>query len=182
MSFEAESLSIPDVLAITAARYADSRGYFWMTHRKSEFRALGIDEEFVQDNHSRSSKGVLRGLHYQNAPAAQGKLLTVLTGTIFDVAVDIRPGSPFYGKHADIILSEDKPVMLYIPPGFAHGFCVLSERADVLYKVTSEYSPANEAGIVWNDPAIGIQWPVDNPILSPKDRKLPVLRAAKVIF
>lgn len=176
MKFTIERLNLPDVLLIRALRYEDSRGFFWMTYRKSEFEAMGVCEDFMQDNHSRSVKGVLRGLHYQKAPEAQGKLLVVLAGEIFDVAVDIRPDSPSYGQHADVILSADRPELLYIPPGFAHGFCVLSEYADVLYKVTTEYAPELEAGIIWNDPDIGIKWPVAAPILSEKDKMLPRLR------
>jgi len=176
MTYTVETLSIPDVRLIRAARFEDSRGFFWMTYRKSEFEALGIREDFLQDNLSRSSRGVLRGLHYQKEPAAQGKLLTVLSGEIYDVTVDIRTDSPTFGEHADVKLSADRPDVLYIPPGFAHGFCVLSEFADVLYKVTKEYSPEHEAGIIWNDPEIGIRWPVRNPVLSEKDKKLPRLQ------
>ena len=175
MSFTIERLNLPDVLLVRALRHEDSRGFFWMTYRKSEFESMGIREDFVQDNHSRSFKGVLRGLHYQKSPAVQGKLVSVLSGEIFDVAVDIRPASPTFGRHADVVLSADKPEMLYIPPGFAHGFCVLSEYADVFYKVTNEYAPEHEAGIIWNDPAIGIKWPVAAPILSEKDKLLPRL-------
>jgi len=176
MTYTVETLSIPDVRLIRAARFEDSRGFFWMTYRKSEFEALGIREDFLQDNLSRSSRGVLRGLHYQKEPAAQGKLLTVLSGEIYDVTVDIRPESPTFGAYVDVSLSAERPEMLYIPEGFAHGFCVLSEYTDVLYKVTREYSPEHEAGIIWNDPEIGIRWPVRNPVLSEKDKKLPRLQ------
>ncbi|MGD9874974.1 MAG: dTDP-4-dehydrorhamnose 3,5-epimerase [Kiritimatiellia bacterium] len=176
MNYKVVSARIPDVFRIRAERYDDPRGFFWMTYRKSEFRAFGLSDDFVQDNHSRSVKNVLRGLHYQKEPMSQGKLVMVLSGEIYDVAVDIRPGSATFGQYEDIVLSSGKPEMLYIPPGFAHGFCVLSAHADVLYKVTREYSPEHEAGIIWNDPGIGIKWPVENPILSEKDQRLPRLK------
>ena len=146
------------------------------SYKYSEFFAFGIKERFVQDNHSRSKKGVLRGLHYQRHPKAQGKLVRVVVGEIFDVAVDLRLNSPTYGKWVGERLSAENKRMLYIPPGFAHGFCVLSEEAEVLYKTTEEYSPDHDAGIIWNDPEIGIDWPIERPILSPKDAALPMLR------
>ncbi|MGC9019580.1 MAG: dTDP-4-dehydrorhamnose 3,5-epimerase, partial [Candidatus Bipolaricaulaceae bacterium] len=160
------------------AVFSDERGFFMETYKYSEFAAFGIRERFVQDNHSRSAKGVLRGLHYQNPPKAQGKLVRVIVGEIFDVAVDIRKGSPTYGKWVGVRLSAENKRILYIPPGFAHGFCVLSDMAEVVYKVTEEYSPVHEAGIIWNDPEIGIEWPVERPIISPKDAKWPPLREA----
>lgn len=177
MPFRFERLEIPEVILIEPKVFSDERGFFMETYKYSNFAAFGIKERFVQDNHSRSVKGVLRGLHYQRPPKAQGKLVRVLVGEIFDVAVDIRKGSPTYGKWVGVMLSAENRWMLYIPPGFAHGFCVLSEEAEVTYKVTEEYSPEHDAGIIWNDPEIGIDWPVEQPILSAKDAGLPPLRA-----
>jgi dTDP-4-dehydrorhamnose 3,5-epimerase len=136
----------------------------------------------VQDNHSRSSAGVLRGLHYQRPPKAQGKLIRVVQGEVFDVAVDLRRGSPTYGGWAGTRLSGDEGRMLWIPPGFAHGYLVLSETVDLAYKVTAEYDGALDRGVLWNDPAIGVRWPMDAPILSPKDRGLPALARAENPF
>ena len=178
MPFEFKRLEIPDVILIKPKVFEDERGFFMEVYKRSEFEAFGILESFVQDNHSRSVKGVLRGLHYQNPPKAQGKLVRVVVGEIFDVAVDIRKGSPYYGKWVGLILSSQNKKMLYIPPGFAHGFCVLSEVAEVIYKTTEEYSPDHEAGIIWNDPEINIDWPIKNPFLSEKDKKWPFLREA----
>jgi len=173
MSFTFTRLTLPDIILIEPQAFLDERGFFMESYKHSEFSAFGIKERFVQDNHSRSTKGVLRGLHYQKSPKAQGKLVRVVVGEIFDVAVDIRLGSPTYGKWVGEVLSADNKRMLYIPPGFAHGFCVLSEGAEVLYKTTEEYSPEHDAGIIWNDPEIGIQWPIEHPILSEKDARLP---------
>ncbi len=176
MPFKFTRLAIPEVVLIEPRVFPDERGFFMETYKYSEFAAFGIREEFVQDNHSRSVKGVLRGLHYQRAPKAQGKLVRVVVGEIFDVGVDIRKGSPTYGKWVGERLSAENKRMLYIPPGFAHGFCVLSEVAEVLYKTTEEYAPEYDAGIRWNDPEIGIRWPIEHPILSQKDAALPRLR------
>jgi len=155
-------------------------GFFLETHKKSEFERAGIPYEFIQDNHSASKKGVLRGLHYQKKPAVQGKLVRCIRGVIFDVAVDIRVESPPFGKWVGVYLSEENKHMLCVPPGFAHGFLVVSDYAEVIYKVSnSEYSPAHDAGIIWNDPTIGIEWPlhlVDEIILSNKDENLPTLK------
>ena len=178
MPFRFTRLEIPDVVSIEWTSYLDVRGSFAEIYRQSEFEAHGIRGPFVQDNRSRSVRGVLRGLHYQKPPAAQAKLVTVLRGEIFDVAVDIRRGSPTYGRWVGTVLSEEDGRMLYIPEGFAHGFCVLSEVADVLYKVTAEYAPELERGIRWDDPDIGIRWPISDPILSEKDASLPFLREA----
>jgi dTDP-4-dehydrorhamnose 3,5-epimerase len=178
MSFKFQNLEIPEIVLVEAASYADDRGFFAETYKMSSFSAHGISPAFVQDNLSHSVRGVLRGLHYQKRPKAQGKLVMVLRGQIFDAAVDIRRGSPTYGRWVGVMLSADDFRMLYVPVGFAHGFCVLSEEADVLYKVTEEYTPDLDRGIVWNDPAIGIQWPVAEPILSRKDAQLPLLRDA----
>ena len=178
-SFTFTRLAIPDVILIEPTIFPDDRGFFMESYKYSEFAAFGIKEHFVQDNHSRSVKGVLRGLHYQKHPKAQGKLVRVVVGEIFDVGVDIRQGSPTYGKWAGEKLSAENKRMLYIPPGFAHGFCVLSEVAEVLYKTTKEYAPEYDAGIIWNDPEVGIQWPTEHPILSKKDATLPTLREAR---
>jgi len=177
MPFRFERLQIPDVILIEPTVFPDERGFFMETYKYSEFAAFGIKERFVQDNHSRSKKGILRGLHYQRLPKAQGKLVRAVVGEIFDVAVDIRKGSPTYGKWVGEKLSAGNIQMLYIPPGFAHGFCVLSKEAEVIYKVTEEFSPEHDAGIIWNDPEIGIDWPIEYPIVSAKDTGLPRLGA-----
>ena len=176
MSFTFTHLAIPDVILIEPRVFPDERGFFMESYKYSEFSAFGIKERFVQDNHSHSTKGVLRGLHYQKAPKAQGKLVRVVVGEIFDVGVDIRKDSPTYGKWVGEVLSAENKRMLYIPAGFAHGFCVLSKEAEVLYKTTEEYAPEYDAGIIWNDPEIDIQWPIERPILSKKDAALPMLR------
>jgi dTDP-4-dehydrorhamnose 3,5-epimerase len=176
MPFTFKSLEIPQVILIEAQVFPDERGFFIETYKRSEFVANGITENFVQDNHSRSTRGVLRGLHFQKAPHAQGKLVRAVRGEIFDVAVDIRPESSSFGRWVGEILSEENHRLLYIPPGFAHGFLVLSDVADVSYKVTAEYAPQSDSGIIWNDPDVGIQWPTENPLLSPKDLALPRLR------
>lgn len=181
MPFTCRSLDIPDVLLIAAGRFGDARGFFEETYKFSEFQKLGIVSRFVQDNHSHSVRGVLRGLHYQKSPSAQGKLVQVLSGKLFDVAVDIRKGSPTYGKWVSETLTGEEPKMLYIPPGFAHGFCVLSETVDFTYKCTAEYAPDCDRGIRWDDPALGIKWPITDPILSEKDAKLPFLNDAEEI-
>lgn len=176
MPFTFKKLEIPDVTLIEPKHYPDERGYFLESFKESEFVSNGIKTRFVQDNFSHSIHGVLRGLHYQKNPKAQAKLVTTLRGEIFDVAVDIRKNSPTYGRWIGEILSEKNHKLLYIPEGFAHGFCVLSEEADVLYKVNNEYSPENERGIIWNDPEINITWPIDQPILQEKDSKLSLLK------
>ena len=182
MPFQFERLAIPDVILVTARRFEDSRGFFLESYKQSEFADNGIPWAFVQDNRSHSVGGVLRGLHYQLHPKAQGKLVMALTGKVFDVAVDIRRGSPTYGRWVGTTLSADRFNMLYIPVGFAHGFCVLSERAEILYKTTDEYAAGLERGIRWDDPDIGIDWPVAEPILSPRDVQLPPLRDAESNF
>lgn len=178
MPFQFRRLAIPDVVVVEGRTFGDERGFFAETYKLSEFAAYGILGPFVQDNWSHSCRGVLRGLHYQKLPRAQGKLVMVLGGEIWDVAVDIRQGSPTYGQSVSLALSAGDLRMLYVPPGFAHGFCVLSDTADVLYKVTEEYAPDLDRGIVWNDPDIAAQWPIANPTLSPKDARLPFLRDA----
>ena len=176
MSFSFSSLGIPDVMLVIPKYYSDERGYFLESFKESEFSANKINAKFVQDNVSFSTKGVLRGLHYQQKPKEQAKLVSVISGEIFDIAVDIRKDSKTYGKWVSQILSEKNHKMLYIPEGFAHGFCTLSDTANVLYKVTNEYSPENEQGIIWNDPNISISWPIKNLIVSEKDKKLPTLQ------
>jgi dTDP-4-dehydrorhamnose 3,5-epimerase len=177
MPFSFKKLDMPEVILVQAQSFSDDRGYFLESFKESVFVNNGINTKFVQDNFSHSIKGVLRGLHYQINPKAQAKLVTALRGEIFDVAVDIRQGSPTYGKWVGEILSEKNHNSLYIPEGFAHGFCTLSE-ADIFYKVTQEYSPEHEKGISWNDPEIDIAWPIENPILIKKDRSLPTLKNA----
>ncbi|HJX09981.1 MAG TPA: dTDP-4-dehydrorhamnose 3,5-epimerase [Candidatus Binatia bacterium] len=178
MPFEFSRGEIPDVILIQPRLFRDGRGCFMETYKRSDFAAHGIAESFVQSNHSRSARGILRGLHFQKHPKAQGKLVCALSGEIFDVAVDLRLGSPSYGKWLGSTLSGDQASMLYIPPGFAHGFCVTSAEAEVLYMTTEEYAPAYEAGIVWNDPDLAIRWPLADPQLSERDRHWPRLRAA----
>lgn len=173
--FKFKRLEIPDVILIEPTVFEDRRGFFLESYNLKEFEAFGINVNFVQDNHSRSKKGVIRGLHFQKGKMAQAKLVRVVKGEIFDVAVDIRKGSSYYGKWVAVTLSENNKRMLFIPEGFAHGFCVLSEEADVLYKASNFYSPEHEGGIRWDDPDLAIPWPVDNPIVSLKDRNLPFL-------
>ena len=167
-------LALPEVLLVEPDRFGDARGYFLETWRQERYRAAGIAAEFVQDNLSRSTKGILRGLHLQQ-PNAQGKLVYVIEGSVFDVAVDVRWGSPSFGKWTGAVLSSVDHRQLWIPPGFAHGFCVTSETALFAYKCTTPYSAADELGVLWNDPALGISWPVTTPQLSAKDAVLPRL-------
>jgi len=178
MAFRFTRLEIPDVILVEAKAFNDDRGFFVETYKNSEFTANGISDRFVQDNYSYSKRHVLRGLHYQKEPKAQSKLVAVFHGCIFDVAVDIRRGSPTYGKWVSIELSDEGQTMVYVPRGFAHGFCVLSSEASVVYKTTEEYSPDLERGIVWNDGDIAIEWPVSTPILSPRDAAFPTLGGA----
>ena len=167
MNFLASEL--PDVLILKPRVFEDERGFFLESYQKERFAAAGISFEFVQDNHSLSQQGVLRGLHYQ-IQQAQGKLVRVISGEVFDVAVDIRRSSPTLGQWMGIHLSAQNKTMLWIPPGFAHGFYVLSEQAEVLYKATDYYAPQWERTIFWNDPALGIRWPKGPaPIVSAKD-------------
>ena len=182
MPFTFKNLDIPEVILVDMQSFSDNRGFFLESFKESEFASNGITTKFVQDNFSHSVKGVLRGLHYQKNPKAQAKLVTALRGEIFDVAVDIRKNSPTFGKWVSEILSDKNHKMLYIPEGFAHGFCVLSTVADVIYKVNNEYSPENERGIIWNDPQIDIMWPIDMPLLHEKDSALPMLQNADIDF
>jgi len=182
MPFVFKRLEIPDVILIEPKIFEDARGFFMETYKYSEFRENGIEYEFVQDNHSKSKKGVLRGLHYQLKPMEQGKLVRCIRGRICDVAVDIRKGSPWYKKWVAVELSEENKLMLWVPPGFAHGFVSLEDNTEVVYKVTKEYASELDRGIIWNDPDIGIEWPIENPILSEKDSKLPRLKDAENNF
>jgi dTDP-4-dehydrorhamnose 3,5-epimerase len=182
MAFEFKRQEIPNVILITPKAFGDERGFFMESYKESEFKANGITFDFKQDNHSKSSKNVLRGLHYQLEPYAQGKLVKVVTGRIFDVAVDIRKGSPTFGNWVSAELSEENKQMLWIPPGFAHGFLSLEDNTNVLYKSTNEYNKESEGGILWNDPEIGIKWPVDKPILSEKDKKYTLLKKVDINF
>ena len=175
MPFTFKRLSIPDVIFVEPQSFSDDRGFFFESFKESDFFLNGIDKKFVQDNFSHSVNGVIRGLHFQKAPKAQAKLVTVLKGKIFDVAVDIRKNSPTYGKWVSEILSDNTHNLLYVPEGFAHGFCVISDEADVLYKVSNEYSQEHERSIIWNDPKLDIQWPIKKPIISNKDNKLSLL-------
>jgi dTDP-4-dehydrorhamnose 3,5-epimerase len=160
--------AIPGVIVVEPKRFGDARGFFMELYRTERYAAAGIALPFVQDNFSRSARGVLRGLHLQN-PNPQGKLIGVISGRILDVMVDVRRGSPTFGKHVAVELSGDDGRQLFGPRGFAHGFVVLSEQADVFYKCDSAYSPADEIVLAWNDPALGIDWPVKEPQLSPRD-------------
>ncbi len=178
MSFSFTRLRLPEVILIKPRTDHDARGFFREMVKYSEFAAFGIRERFVQTNHSHSKQGVLRGLHFQKRPAAQGKLVSVVSGEVFDVAVDIRVGSPTFAQWVGEILCAENGHALYIPPGFAHGFCVLSGSADVVYQVTAEYASELDRGVIWNDPGIGVAWPIREPILSPKDAQLPLLEHA----
>jgi len=175
MVFTFKRLEIPDVILVEPNLLSDNRGFFYESFKESDFLSYGIRDKFVQDNFSHSVRDVIRGLHYQNPPRSQAKLITAIKGKIFDVVVDIRKNSPTYGKWASEILSEDNHRLLYVPEGFAHGFCVLSEQSDVFYKVSNEYSPKHEQGIIWNDHTINISWPIEKPIISDKDNQLPSL-------
>lgn len=163
------------LLVIEPRVFRDDRGFFLETFQRERYAAAGITGPFVQDNHSRSARHVLRGLHYQ-IRHPQGKLVSVVRGEVFDVAVDVRPGSATFGKWYGVVLSEDNHRQLWVPAGFAHGFCTLSESADFVYKCTDFYRPEDEGGILWCDPAIGIEWPIEAPSLSPKDAVYPSLR------
>jgi dTDP-4-dehydrorhamnose 3,5-epimerase (EC 5.1.3.13) len=167
---------LPGVILIEPKVFRDERGFFLETYHQAKFAQAGLDVTFVQDNHSRSVKGTLRGLHAQWRQP-QGKLIRVIAGEILDVVVDIRQDSPTFGRWLGVHLSAENFRQLYVPPGFVHGFRVLSETAEVLYKCTALYDPSDEIGIIWNDPEIGIDWGIQEPLLSEKDRRLPTLRA-----
>jgi len=179
MGYKFSKMDVDGVILIKPGIHYDSRGYFMESYTKKEFANEGIKEEFVQDNHSFSIKNTLRGLHYQIEPFQQSKLIRCISGEIMDVAVDIRRGSKTYGKYVSVILSSENKNMLYIPKGFAHGFLVTSDYAEVIYKVDNYYSRNHERGIIWNDETIGIRWPVDNPIISEKDGSWPKFQDIK---
>jgi dTDP-4-dehydrorhamnose 3,5-epimerase len=180
MPFEFEKLKLEGVTLVKPRIFPDGRGFFIETFKKSDFAAHGVPADFVQDNHSKSSKGVLRGLHYQRGAAAQGKLVRCVAGAILDVAVDVRKDSATFGKWVAAELTAANAHMLYVPTGFAHGFLVLSDTAEITYKCTTEYAPKAEAGFRWNDPDVGVQWGIKEPLLSPKDAALPPLKDAQL--
>jgi dTDP-4-dehydrorhamnose 3,5-epimerase len=174
---------IKDVLIIEPQVFEDSRGFFMESYNRIVFEKYGLKYDFVQDNQSLSlHAGVLRGLHYQTQPKAQTKLVRVIRGAIYDVVVDIRKNSPTFGQWIGVILSESNKRQLLIPKGFAHGFCTIVENTEVLYKVDEYYSPEHDRGILWNDPDLGIEWPVSNPILSKRDQEHPLLKDAELNF
>lgn len=177
-----QALRIPGVVVFTPTVFGDERGLFMESYNARAFaEATGYEPEFVQDNHSKSQRGVLRGLHYQLAPHAQGKLVRVVTGAVFDVAVDLRRRSSTFGQWVGQVLSADNRHQLWIPPGFAHGFLTLTDTAEFLYKTTAYYAPASERAVFWNDPAIGIEWPIaGEPLVSEKDREGMALGEAEV--
>lgn len=177
MPFTFTPTEIADVVVVDCRAFADDRGWFAETFKASEFAAAGLPTSFVQDNRSRSRRGVVRGLHFQRDPMAQGKLVGCGRGAVWDVAVDIRVGSPTFGQWVGAELTEENGRLLWVPPGFAHGFSVLSDVADLVYKCTQEYSGPHDGGIRWDDPALGIDWRVDHGdvVMSDKDRSLPLL-------
>jgi dTDP-4-dehydrorhamnose 3,5-epimerase len=178
VSLKAERQSIPEVILLTPPRFGDQRGFFSETWHQKRFAELGIAGPFVQDNHVYSAaKGVVRGLHLQISPNPQGKLVRVVRGAIWDVAVDVRRGSPTFGRHVGTVLSAENWQQFWIPTGFLHGYCTLEPDTEVLYKVTGDYDPSAERGVIWNDPDLAVNWPVsaEQAILSEKDRALPHL-------
>ena len=180
MPFDFISLEIPDIKLVIPKVFKDDRGFFLESYKKSDFIANGIADDFKQDNYSKSSKGVLRGLHYQASPKEQAKLVRCCRGKIFDVAVDIRKSSKTFGQWVGEILSEENNHILYIPAGIAHGFVVLSDTAEIIYKTSNEYSKEHDRGILWNDPDININWGIDfMPVLSEKDKIQPLLKDIK---
>lgn len=180
-NMDLQPTELDGVMILKPKVHRDQRGFFLESYTARTFQALGIDIDFIQDNHSHSVKNTLRGLHYQAAPG-QAKLVRVVSGAIFDVAVDIRWGSPTFGHWVGQVLSADNFLQVYIPVGFAHGFCVLSESADVLYKCNSYYHPQAERGLAWNDPMVAVDWPVSDPILSERDQGHPLLNEIEADF
>jgi dTDP-4-dehydrorhamnose 3,5-epimerase len=183
--FKITQTKLPGLLVIEPHAFADDRGFFMESYNRDAFAALGLNLTFLQDNHSRSKKGVVRGLHYQLEPAGMGKLVSCLHGSIFDVGLDLRQGSPTFGNWYGEILSGDNHQMLYLPPGFAHGFMALEDNSDVLYKCTNVWRPEHERAIVWNDPAVGIKWPLDKvgkPLVNAKDAGAPLFKDAETNF
>ena len=176
---DVESTALPGVLLVKPRVFGDDRGFFLETYNETRYREAGIDVSFVQDNHSFSRQGTLRGLHFQTTNV-QDKLVWAIQGEIFDVAVDVRRSSPHFGKWVGARLSAENKHQLFVPKGFAHGFCVLSETAEVMYKCSDVYAPGAEGGILWNDPTLNIDWPIKEPILSPKDEVLPRFEDAQL--
>jgi dTDP-4-dehydrorhamnose 3,5-epimerase len=176
--FIIENFIFSEVFIITPKIFKDNRGYFEETFKKSDFEKHKINTQFVQENRSMSKKGVIRGLHYQIQPRAQDKLVWVVKGKVLDVIVDVRKTSPTFKQWASMVLDEFESRMLYIPKGFAHGFCALTDEVHLVYKCTNEYDPKTERGIIWNDPDLKITWPINNPIISEKDLELPLLKDA----
>jgi len=180
LPFTFSKSSIEGVYIVTPQAFEDARGFFMETYAKAAFEAAGIRGDLVQQNHSRSVRGVLRGLHFQREPFAQAKLVRCTHGEVFDVAVDIRQDSRTFGRWVSLSISDSNRKMLYIPRGFAHGFLTVSDAAEVQYSVDNAYSPEHEGGLIWNDPQVAIQWPIENPILSEKDRSWPTLSQLKM--
>jgi dTDP-4-dehydrorhamnose 3,5-epimerase len=178
--FTFEETSLPGVIKVQPVAFDDERGFFMGTYRSTHFREGGIDVPFVQFNVSWSRRNVLRGLHYQIDPHPMGKLVHAQAGEIYDVVVDIRTDSPTYGRWLAVNLSVDNRTMLYVPPGFAHGFCVLTEEARIAYYCTGEYAPDHERGVRFDDPSLNIPWPIEAPVVSAKDRALPLMDPALV--
>ena len=180
MPFSHKNLEIEGLILINSVKFGDDRGYFMETFKKSQFKTMGIDEDFQQDNLSVSNEHVIRGLHYQIDPKPQGKLVRVVRGAIHDVAVDIRKSSKTLGRWIKVELSAENGNMLWIPPGFAHGFLSLEDNTIVEYKTTNEYSKDDERSIVWNDPDLAIDWGIDTPLVSPKDMEAPLFKDAEI--
>ncbi|MGE0057467.1 MAG: dTDP-4-dehydrorhamnose 3,5-epimerase [Dehalococcoidia bacterium] len=174
-----ENLKLPGVVLFHTVRYGDERGYFMERYKRSALLEGGVDETFVQSNLSFSRRGILRGIHYQAAPAGQGKLLQVLSGAIFDVVVDVTPDSPTFGEWLAVEISAENGNLLYVPPQYGHAFCTLTDDCLLLYDVTYEYAPEQERGIIWNDPSLNIPWPVSEPVVSAKDALLPTIESLR---
>lgn len=174
--------AIPDLLLIQPRIFEDERGYFYESYNKNTFQESGLEMDFVQDNQSLSQKGVLRGLHFQNPPHAQGKLVRVIQGSVLDVAVDIRRNSPTYGQHVSVVLSGENKTQFWIPPGFAHGFLTLEDHTLFSYKCTDIYHPSSEEALPWNDPSLAIDWGIKNPIVSEKDLEARLFQSFKSQF
>lgn len=179
MSFGFKKLSIPGLLVIESNVFKDERGFFMEKYKRSSFADEQIPD-FVQDNYSYSKLNVIRGLHYQSSPHSQGKLVTVIKGKVWDVALDVRKDSAYFGKWVGVELSDENNLSFYVPPGFAHGFAVLSQEAHFIYKCTAEYNSGSEKGIIWNDPVLGIDWKVSDPQLCERDKKWPKLEEAEI--
>jgi len=182
MPFNFVRLGIPEVVLIEPEVFRDDRGFFMEVYNQNDFKGFGLSHCFVQENHSLSMKDTLRGLHYQKNPMAQSKLVRVVRGEVFDVAVDLRRGSPSYGKYVSRVLSDVNRLMLYVPEGFAHGFCVLSDEAEVTYLTTGVYAPEYDAGVIWCDEELAIDWPIKDPVVSKKDAGQPTLGGADINF